>query len=92
MGKVCTAVYVYGVVQGVGFRYSTQHQAKQLELSGYTRNQDDGGVEVVACGDQAQVDKLLAWLKQGGPRGAHIERILTEPKSVADFDGFQIRH
>lgn len=92
MGKICTAVYVYGVVQGVGFRYSTQHQATLLGLSGYARNQDDGGVEVVACGEQAQVDKLLAWLKQGGPRGAKIERILTEPKPLAEFAGFQIRH
>lgn len=92
MAKVCIAVYIYGVVQGVGFRYSTQQQAKQLGLSGFTRNQDDGGVEVVALGEQGQVDKLLAWLKQGGPRGAHIERILTEPKTVAEYDGFQIRH
>ncbi|WP_410016586.1 acylphosphatase [Sodalis sp. C49] len=92
MDKVCTAVYVYGVVQGVGFRYSTQHQARQLGLSGYARNQDDGGVEVMVCGEPAQVEKLLAWLKQGGPRGAQIERILTEPKNAVDFNGFQIRH
>ncbi|WP_413734423.1 acylphosphatase [Sodalis sp. RH21] len=92
MSKVCTAVYVYGVVQGVGFRYSTQHQAKRLALTGYTRNLDDGGVEVVACGEPEQVDELLAWLKQGGPRAAHIERVLTEPKSVKEFDGFEIRH
>lgn len=35
-------------------------------MTGYARNLDDGSVQVVACGTQAQVDKLVAWLKQGG--------------------------
>ncbi len=34
-------------------------------MTGYARNLDDGSVQVVACGTQAQVDKLLEWLKQG---------------------------
>ncbi|ENE2785336.1 acylphosphatase, partial [Yersinia enterocolitica] len=41
MAKVCTAAYVYGVVQGVGFRYSTQRQALALGVTGYARNCDD---------------------------------------------------
>ena len=39
-------------------------------MTGYARNLDDGSVQVVACGTQAQVDTLVAWLKQGGPRRA----------------------
>ena len=42
---------VHGLVQGVGFRYSTQREALQLGLTGYARNMDDGSVEVVACGE-----------------------------------------
>lgn len=59
---------VYGRVQGVGFRYTTQHEAQRLGLTGYAKNMDDGSVEVVACGDAAQVEKLIKWLKEGGPR------------------------
>lgn len=92
MSKTCTAVYVYGVVQGVGFRYTTQSQARQLALTGFTRNLDDGSVEVVACGEAEQVAKLLEWLKHGGPRGARIDRVLSEPRSVSNYDGFQIRY
>ncbi len=94
MSKVCTSIFIYGVVQGVGFRYYTQHEAKKLGLEGYVRNLDDGGVEVVACGDATQLDKLQAWLKQGGPRSARIEKILSEPKPVGDieFHGFQVRY
>ncbi|MEA9390691.1 acylphosphatase [Acerihabitans sp. TG2] len=92
MSKACTAVYVYGMVQGVGFRYTTQHQATLLALTGFARNLDDGSVEVVACGETEQVEKLLEWLKQGGPRGAQIDRVLSEPRSVKHYDGFQIRY
>ena len=71
--------WVYGRVQGVGFRYSTQREAKALGLKGYANNLDDGSVEVLICGEQQQVDVLLDWLKAGGPRGARVDRVLTEP-------------
>ena len=72
MAKVCTMAWVHGVVQGVGFRYSTQREALQLGLTGYARNLDDGSVEVLACGEAEQVEKLIAWLKAGGPRSASV--------------------
>ncbi|MFZ4832726.1 acylphosphatase [Rouxiella sp. Mn2063] len=92
MSKVSIAAYVYGRVQGVGFRFATQHQANALALAGYAKNLEDGSVEVVACGEQAQIDKLLTWLKQGGPQYAKVERVLTEPRAVKDFEGFSIRY
>ncbi|CFQ93241.1 acylphosphatase [Yersinia frederiksenii] len=92
MSQVCTAAYVYGVVQGVGFRYSTQRQAQELGLTGYTRNCDDGSVEVVACGEQQAVERLMEWIKQGGPRGARVERLLTEPYPPTQFETFKIRY
>ncbi|WP_411703576.1 acylphosphatase [Edaphovirga cremea] len=92
MANVCVAAYVYGVVQGVGFRYTTQQQAMDLGLTGYARNLDDGSVEVVACGEQQQVEALIDWLKQGGPRHASVERVLTEPRAAEDFRQFKIRY
>lgn len=61
-------------------------------MTGYARNLDDGSVQVVACGTQTQVDKLVAWLKQGGPSSARVERVLVEPQGVADYAGFGIRY
>ena len=46
-------VLVYGVVQGVGFRYSTQREADRLGLVGHASNLSDGSVEVVAQGESA---------------------------------------
>ena len=35
MASICTMAWVYGSVQGVGFRYSTQREALQLEECEY---------------------------------------------------------
>ena len=56
MASICTMAWVYGSVQGVGFRYSTQREALQLGVTGYARNLDDGGVEVLVCGEAEQVE------------------------------------
>jgi len=83
MAEVCSKIWLYGVVQGVGFRYNTQTQAKRLGVNGYARNLDDGGVEVLACGEAQQVEALLAWLKAGGPRSARVDKLLVEPHQPA---------
>jgi acylphosphatase len=92
MAKVSIAAYVYGRVQGVGFRFATQQQANGLGLTGYAKNLDDGSVEVIACGEQEQVDQLLAWLKQGGPKHAKVDKVLSEPAPPGDYSEFKIRH
>ena len=79
MATICTMAWVYGSVQGVGFRYSTQREALRLGLTGYARNLDDGSVEVLACGEDQQVTALIAWLQAGGPRSARVDRVNTEP-------------
>ncbi|MFE8154705.1 acylphosphatase [Brenneria goodwinii] len=92
MPTVSVAAYVYGMVQGVGFRYSTQYRAKQLGVNGYVRNSDDGCVEVIASGEHQAVEQLVEWLKQGGPRSARVEKVLTEPHGKSDYKGFNIRY
>ena len=58
MSKVCIIAWVHGRVQGVGFRYTTQHEAQRLGLTGYAKNMDGGSVEIVACGESVQVEQL----------------------------------
>ncbi|WP_242511423.1 acylphosphatase [Pengzhenrongella frigida] len=54
---------VRGRVQGVGFRWWTRDQLSRLGLTGSARNLDDGSVEVVAHGDPAAIERLLAALR-----------------------------
>ena len=89
----CVICWVHGVVQGVGFRYSTQREAQRLGLTGYARNMDDGSVEVVACGDSENVEQLIAWLKAGGPRSARVDKVLAEPHQPEKaWSNFSIRY
>ena len=85
----CVRCLVAGRVQGVFFRASTREQAEQLGLSGHVRNRPDGQVEVVACGAQAAVEKLQAWLWQG-PTHAQVSAVECEACEAPASDGFRI--
>jgi acylphosphatase len=65
---------IEGLVQGVGFRYSTLHQARRLGVAGYVRNLWDGTVEVVAEGPEGKLQRLERWLRHGPP-GAIVRRV-----------------
>ncbi|MBI4277920.1 MAG: acylphosphatase [Armatimonadetes bacterium] len=90
---------VSGVVQGVGFRWFVQRHARALGLSGYVRNLSDGRVEVVAEGGRAELEALVAHLRQGPP-AARVRAVDVtweprsadpgEPRSKGDAPGFQI--
>lgn len=56
---------VDGRVQGVGFRYATQREARRLGIVGWARNLADGTVEVAASGTSEAVAELLEWLEEG---------------------------
>ncbi|PAW37034.1 acylphosphatase [Pantoea vagans] len=85
MSAACFKAWVHGRVQGVGFRYSTQAEARTLGVLGYARNLDDGSVEVLAWGEAEQVEALIAWLKAGGPHSARVDKVLVEPHQPAEL-------
>ncbi|UPQ86817.1 acylphosphatase [Vibrio sinaloensis] len=89
MEQSCEKFTVSGVVQGVGFRYHTAHQAMQLGLEGYAMNLANGDVEVVACGQQSKIDRLSTWLEQGS-RTSHVDSVVREPISYKPYKGFKI--
>ena len=81
---------ITGRVQGVGFRYSAQDEAYRLGLRGWVRNTHDGDVELVAEGEMAQLQRLVAWC-HAGPRGALVTSVDVEwPAHTGEFDTFRI--
>lgn len=64
-------IFVYGVVQGVGFRPTVYRVAKSLGCNGYVRN-NGSNVEICIDQDHAEFIKLL---KEGLPPLARIDRI-----------------
>jgi acylphosphatase len=72
--NVSYIAHISGRVQGVYFRASSQQQAIEYCLSGYARNLADGDVEVLLCGEQKNIEKMLIWLAHG-PEQAEVTDI-----------------
>ena len=79
---ICKRCLVTGRVQGVFYRASTRAEARRLGVTGHARNLPDGRVEVLACGEAAAVDALLAWLWTG-PAAAVVRDVSSEPVDAA---------
>ena len=67
--------FIFGRVQGVGFRFFTLQQAGKLGLKGTVRNRIDGSVEIIAQGSENQIALMRAWLLDG-PKPATVERVV----------------
>ncbi len=73
-GDVRLSARVFGVVQGVGFRFWTMGKADELSLRGVVKNLDDGSVSIVAEGPEERVQELLDWLRSANAPG-RVERV-----------------
>jgi len=83
---------IYGKVQGVFFRDSSQEKARELNLSGWVRNEPDGAVAIVAEGGEKELKELIEWCKNG-PGHAKVDEVdvkWTEP--TGRFDGFVVKY
>ncbi len=54
-----------GRVQGVGFRFFVQSNAKGLGITGWVKNMSDGSVTMELQGESETVERLIAKIKRG---------------------------
>ena len=83
---------IEGRVQGVGFRAFVVRHARRLCLRGAARNLPDGGVEVIAEGDEARLRELLTALRQGPPGSAVTEVEATWGEASGEFPDFRVTY
>ena len=83
-------VHYQGMVQGVGFRYTTRHIAARFTVTGYVRNLPDGRVLLVAEGQPEELDRFLASVAQVLGRYVDQTRQTVHP-ATGEFAGFDIR-
>jgi acylphosphatase len=82
---------VTGRVQGVGFRYYVLGEAVRLGLTGWVRNRRDGSVEVLAEGEQEQLERLVQTLKRGSSSSLVADVKIDWLESTGEFPGFSAR-
>jgi acylphosphatase len=83
--------FVHGRVQGVGFRYFVERVAGELGVTGYTRNLDDGRVEVYAVGGLEKLSELAGHLRTG-PRLSDVRGVEEMEAAVLEYSGFYIEY
>jgi acylphosphatase len=71
-------VTIRGRVQGVGYRYWLEQQARARDLEGWGRNRRDGSVEALLSGPADSVAKLIAACRHG-PASARVDAVQEEP-------------
>ena len=81
--------FIRGRVQGVGYRYFAQRAEVELGLTGYTRNLDDGRVEVYAAGPAARLSELSGMLYRG-PRWSDVRGVEEQEAAVQEYGAFRI--
>ncbi|BCS52328.1 acylphosphatase [Geobacter sp. SVR] len=90
--KIRMGVTVHGLVQGVAFRHYTCRQALQLGVTGWVRNMPDGTVQGLFEGDEAAVQALVEWCRNGPP-AARVESVDVCPGAYSgSFETFRTEH
>lgn len=81
---------ISGRVQGVGFRAFAQHAARDLGVTGWAQNLDNGDVEVHANGTLRHLEDFEARLRQG-PRWGEVRSVTVLEVEASETSGFHIR-
>jgi acylphosphatase len=84
----CIKILLKGRVQGVGMRYFIYETAEFYGLNGYVANLENGDVEVVAKGNDSDVDEFLSRIRDGTPY-SYVEDVEVSEFS-GNFRGFEI--
>ena len=89
MSAVRRHVWYSGMVQGVGFRFTTRRLAGRHDVTGFVKNLPDGRVEVVAEGPAEAVRGFLSDVREAMESYVHEVEADEEP-ATGEFDGFGV--
>lgn len=77
---------VTGLVQGVGFRWTTQMIAQDLGITGTVKNNPDGSVSIVAQGEELPLEHFIKKIKASPSVAGHVDHI--DLNTVSDAEKF----
>ena len=82
-------LYLYGMVQGVGIRFTITQIAKKTVVKGYVKNLSNGSVEIVAQGHKDKIDTFIEKVKNAST-GNITDIFLETIDTKKTFNGFNI--
>ena len=80
-------LFIKGMVQGVGYRYSAKMKAESMGIRGSVQNLRDGSVSVTAQGEKEAMDNFVRWCYKGPPGAIvrNIEKIQGKTEALSEF-------
>ena len=88
--RVARRYLIGGRVQGVGFRFFTEHAAAREGIQGWVRSLPDGSVEIAAEGEAESLARFEQAIRHGPP-SARVERFDTSDDVPGGSSGFSVR-
>lgn len=89
--KKSVRLYITGNVQGVFFRGFLKDNAEKINVKGFTRNLEDGRIEVFLEGNVDDVNKMVNICKKG-PKHSQVRNVEIKPEKFQDFKTFKVLH
>ena len=87
MPKKHLNIIIYGMVQGVSFRFWIEKKAQELGLTGFVRNEPNNSVYIEIEGEEAALKEFEAWCHYG-PDTAQVDKIDVEYGEMNRFEKF----
>jgi len=88
-------IFVSGQVQGVGFRWWSRSQARELGLVGFARNLADGRVEICVQGEVGAIERLQELIREEPSttcRPGHVQACVVQSEDLRrGLSGFRER-
>ncbi|CAM3035412.1 acylphosphatase [Leuconostoc gasicomitatum] len=82
---------VYGIVQGVGFRWFTQQTANKYHLVGWVCNNSNGSVEMRVQGQETNVKAFIEAINQGPGYYSRVDKVLKHAVAPFESNNFAIK-
>ena len=84
-------LHISGLVQGVGYRYSAQQEARKRGFTGYVKNAENGGIEIVAEGEKEDLKNFIQWC-YNGVGSANVQTVNESwSEGTGAFSDFEIK-
>jgi|TARA_Y100000034_G_C6612687_1_gene266858 acylphosphatase len=89
--KKSIRLYIDGTVQGIFFRSFVKENAERYNVKGFTRNLENGKIEIFLEGDSNDVNKMIELCKKG-PKHSQIKNIEMKEETFQGFKNFKVLH